>query len=42
LIQTIFLKKYFQIYKQAVGKFALNFWLIKYNSQNHWIKYKEL
>jgi hypothetical protein len=25
LIQTRFLKKYFQIYKQAVGKFALNF-----------------
>jgi hypothetical protein len=25
LIQTIFLKKYFQIYKQPVGKFALNF-----------------
>jgi hypothetical protein len=27
LIQTRFLKKYFQIYRQAVGKFASNFWL---------------
>jgi hypothetical protein len=25
LTQTRFLKKYFQIYKEAVGKFALNF-----------------
>ena len=25
MIQTRFLKKYFQIYKQVVGKFALNF-----------------